>query len=159
MAMTLDSHEKLFIHELKDLYNAENQLIKTLPKVAKAVNSSEVKTAINKHLAETKEQAKRLERILKEMDYGASGVKCLGMEGLVSEADEIIKEKELPKDLLTETLVSGGQKIEHYEIVAYQSAAKAARELGKGHAADLLEQSLAEEQKALLTLEELAAQI
>jgi ferritin-like metal-binding protein YciE len=155
--MTLDSHEKLFIHELKDLYNAENQLIKSLPKVAKAVNSAEVKAAINDHLAETKEQAKRLERILKDMDYGPTGVKCHGMEGLVSEADEIIKEKELPKDLLTETLVSGGQKIEHYEIVAYKSAVKAARELGMSHAADLLEQTLAEEQKALLKLEELAA--
>lgn len=159
MAMTLDSQEKLFVHELKDLYNAENQLIKALPKVAKAVNSQEVKTAINSHLAETKEQAKRLERILKEMEYGATGVKCHGMEGLVSEADEIMKEKELPKDLLTETLVTGGQKIEHYEIIAYKSAAKAARELGKGHAADMLEQSLNEEQKALQTLEQLAEKL
>jgi ferritin-like metal-binding protein YciE len=156
MTMTLDSHEKLFVHELKDLYSAENQLIEALPKVIKAVDKQEVKDALTSHLAETKEHAKRIEGIFKKMEWEAGGVKCVGMEGLVKEGDEIMKEKELPKELLTESLVSGGQKIEHYEIVAYESAIKAAQELGHGDVASTLEQSLSEERAALEKLEQLA---
>lgn len=156
MTMTLDSHEKLFIHELKDLYNAENQLIEALPKVINAVNKQEVKDALSSHLAETKEHAKRIEGIFKTLDWEAGGVKCVGMEGLVKEGDEIMKEKDLPKDLLTEVLVTGGQKIEHYEIVAYKSAIKAAEELGHTETASILAQSLREEQAALKKLQQLA---
>jgi ferritin-like metal-binding protein YciE len=154
--MSLDSHEKLFVHELKDLYSAENQLIEALPKVIKAVNSPELKEALTAHLEETKNHAKRIEKIFKDLDFSPSGVKCVGMEGLVKEGDEMMKETELPKDLLTDTLISGSQKIELYEIVAYTSAINAAYVLGHEDAAAMLEESLTEEENALEKLEELA---
>jgi len=156
MTMTLDSHEKFFIHELKDLYSAENQLIEALPKVIKAVDKQEVKDALSSHLAETKEHAKRIERIFKTLEWEPGGVKCAGMEGLVKEGDEVMKEKQLPKNLITEALVAGGQKIENYEIVAYGSAIKSARQLGHADAAALLSESLSEEQAALEKLKHFA---
>ncbi len=156
MTMTLDSHEKFFIHELKDLYSAENQLIEALPKVIKAVDKQEVKDALSSHLAETKEHAKRIERIFKTLEWEPGGVKCAGMEGLVKEGDEVMKEKQLPKNLITEALVAGGQKIENYEIVAYESAIKSARQLGHADAAALLSESLSEEQAALEKLKHFA---
>jgi ferritin-like metal-binding protein YciE len=156
MTMSLDSHEKLFVHELKDLYSAENQLIEALPKVIKAVNSPELKEALTAHLEETKNQAKRIEKIFKDLDFSPSGVKCAGMEGLIKEGDEMMKEDELPVDLLTDTLISGSQKIELYEIVAYTSAINAAYTLGHEEAAAMLEESLTEEENALEKLEELS---
>lgn len=148
MAMTLDSHEKMFIHELKDLYNAENQLIKALPKVIDAVNDEQLKKDITAHLNETKLHAARIEKIMKGMDASPTGVKCKGMQGLVEEGDDMMKEKELPKDLLTDALVTGAQKIEQYEIHAYESAVKAAQELGHQEAAGSLQQTLQEERAA-----------
>jgi ferritin-like metal-binding protein YciE len=156
MVMTIDSDEKVYIHELKDLYNAEQQLVKALPKVIKALNREEAKTAVKQHLEETKNQAKRLEQIFKDLEGSPNGVKCKGMEGLIEEADEAISHKEFPKDKLTEALLSGGQKIEHYEIVAYTGAIKSAREMGRSSHADLLAQSLAEEEAALSKLEQLS---
>lgn len=148
MAMTLDSLEKVYIHELKDLWNAENQLIKALPKVIKSVNDAQLKQDITAHLNETKQHAARIEKIMKTMDSSPAGVKCKGMEGLIEEGDEMMKEKELPKDLLTDALVTGAQKIEQYEIHAYESAIKAARELGHSDAASTLRQSLGDERAA-----------
>jgi ferritin-like metal-binding protein YciE len=148
MVMTLDSQEKVYIHELKDLYNAENQLIEALPKVIKSVNDEQLKKDITAHLNETKQHAARIEKIMKNMDASPAGVKCKGMEGLIEEGDEMMKEKELPEDLLTDALVTGAQKIEQYEIHAYESAIKAARELGQADAASVLEQSLQEERAA-----------
>lgn len=156
MAMTIDSDEKVYIHELKDLYNAEQQLIKALPKVIKALNSEAAKTAVKNHLEETKNHAKRLEGIFKDLDNSPNGVKCKGMEGLIEEGDEAIAQKQFPKDKLTEALLSGGQKIEHYEIVAYTGAIKSAREMGRSNDAALLQQSLAEEEAALQKLKQLA---
>ncbi len=157
MAMVIDSDEKVYIHELKDLYNAEQQLVEALPKVIKALNSEDARQAVKHHLEETKGQVKRLEQIFKGLDYAPSGVKCKGMEGLVSEADEVIGEKQFPKEKQTEALLSGGQKIEHYEIVAYKGAIKSAREMGRNNDATLLQDSLAEEEAALRTLEQLSA--
>jgi ferritin-like metal-binding protein YciE len=138
----------MFIHELKDLYNAENQLIKALPKVIKTVNDEGLKRDISAHLNETKQHAARIEKIMKEMEMTPNGVKCKGMEGLVEEGDEVIKEKKLPKDVVTDALVTGAQKIEQYEIHAYESAIKAAQELGHQHAVEPLQQSLREERAA-----------
>jgi ferritin-like metal-binding protein YciE len=146
--MVLDSQEKMYIHELKDLYNAENQLIKALPKVIKAVNDETLKKDLTAHLNETKQHAARIEKIMKTLGSSPTGVKCKGMEGLVEEGSDMIKEKELPKDLLTDALVTGSQKIEQYEILAYESAIKAAKELGHQDAASLLGQSLQEERTA-----------
>lgn len=158
MAMTLDSHEKVFIHELKDLHNAENQLIKALPKVIEAVNDDQLKQDLQEHLNETKEHVRRIETIFKSMDGSPAGVHCKGMEGLIEEGDELMKETEMPEDLLTEALVTGGQKIEQYEIIAYESAIKAAKELGNSDAADLLAENLSEEQAAFEKLHAWAMQ-
>ncbi|MBX3046127.1 MAG: DUF892 family protein [Anaerolineales bacterium] len=156
MAMVIDSEEKVYIHELKDLYSAEQQLVEALPKVVKALTTEDAKQAVKHHLEETKGQVKRLEQIFKGLDYAPSGVKCKGMEGLVSEADEVIGEKEFPKDKRTEALLSGGQKIEHYEIIAYKGAIKSAQEMGRHSDASLLQESLAEEEAALRKLEQLS---
>lgn len=156
MAMVIDSEEKVYIHELKDLYSAEQQLVEALPKVIRALGSDEAKKAVQQHLEETKGQVKRLEQIFKGLDFSPGGVKCKGMEGLVAEADEVLGEKEFPKDKRSEALLSGGQKIEHYEIVAYNSAIKSAQEMGRSDDAALLQQSLAEEEAALRRLQQLS---
>jgi ferritin-like metal-binding protein YciE len=152
--MALDTRAKLYIHELKDIYSAEKQLIKALPKVIKNINAADVQKVLSKHLEQTKHHAERIEKIMKGHGFAATGVKCKGMEGLVAEADDIIKEKELPKDLLAECLLSGSKKIENYEIVAYESAIKLAVELGHHSDAQHLEHSLVEEQQALQNLRE-----
>lgn len=155
MTMNLDSKEKMFVHELKDLYSAEKQLIEALPKVIAAVDG-EAKQAFSQHLKETKTHAQRIEQIMQSMEFEPGGVKCIGMEGLIKEGDEMLKEGELPQDLLTDALVTGAQKIEKYEITSYNSAIKAARELGHNEAAATLEQSLADEEQALNKLESLS---
>lgn len=155
MTMVIDSNEKVYIHELKDLYNAEQQLVKALPKVIASLTSNQAKRVVEQHLQETKGQVHRLESIFKGLDYSPSGVRCKGMEGLVSEADEVIAEEQFPEDKRIEALISGGQKIEQYEIVAYTAAIKSARELGRESDAVLLEETLAEERNALTKLEQL----
>lgn len=154
MTMTLDSKDKMFIHELKDLYSAEKQLIDALPKVIDSVDG-EAKKAFSAHLEQTKTHAQRIEQIMAGMEFEPGGIKCVGMEGLIEEGKEMMKEDELPQDMLTDALVTGGQKIEKYEITAYESAIKAARDLGHNDAAATLQQSLSEEEAALKTLQQI----
>lgn len=154
MTMKLDSKDKVFIHELKDLYSAEKQLIEALPKVIDSVDG-EAKKAFSAHLEQTKTHAKRIEQIMVGMEYEPSGVKCVGMEGLIEEGKEMMQEDELPQKLLIDALVTGGQKIEKYEITVYESAIKVARELGHNDAAATLQQSLSEEEAALKILQEI----
>lgn len=156
MTMVIDSAEKVYIHELKDLYNAEEQLVKALPNVIEALSSEQARRVVEQHLQETKTQVQRLESIFKDLDYSPKGVRCKGMEGLISEADEVIAEEEFPEDKRTEALLTGGQKIEHYEILAYKGAIKSAREMGRQNHAALLRESLSEEENALRELEYLS---
>jgi ferritin-like metal-binding protein YciE len=119
--MKLESLRDLYIHELKDLYSAENQIIKALPKMAKAATDSKLIAGFRKHLEETKEHASRLEKILKSHDESARGPKCKGMENLIKEGAEMIEE-EAEDEVRNAGLISAAQRVEHYEMAGYGTA-------------------------------------
>jgi ferritin-like metal-binding protein YciE len=139
-------HE-LFVDELKDLYNAENQLIKALPRMVKAATTPELKRAFEKHLGETRRQAQRLERIGRALAVKVTGKKCKGMEGLIAEGKELLQE-DLDGSALDAGLIGAAQKVEHYEIAAYGTARTHAQMLGHDSIARLLQQTLDEEGEA-----------
>ena len=145
--MSLDSLEKLFIEELKDIYNAEKQLTRALPRMAKAAESPELEQAFTKHLKETEGQIQRLERVFKELGQAARGKKCKGMEGLIEEGKEMMEEEGEP-EVLDAALIASAQKVEHYEIAAYGCLRTYAELLGYSEAAQLLQQNLEEEEAA-----------
>jgi ferritin-like metal-binding protein YciE len=140
-----------FLTELKDLYDAEKQLIKALPKMAKAAENNELQAALQAHLQETQGHVERLEQVFEIFGEKASGKKCKGMQGLIEEGEELIEEGEGDA-----ALICGAQKVEHYEIAAYGSLAAWARLMDKTEAADLLEETLDEEKTADRKLTDLA---
>src|SRR3954470_6753624 len=142
--MELESLQDLYIHELKDLYSAEKQLTKALPKMAKAATHEQLAAGFKLHLEETKEHAERLERILKSHDETTRGPKCQGMEGLIAEGDEMIKE-EADDEVRDAGLISAAQRVEHYEIAGYGCARTYAELLGDKEGARLLKTTLDEE--------------
>ena len=111
--------KELYIDELRDIYNAENQLTKALPKTAKAATSDELRAGFEEHFEQTKGHVERLEQIFQELGEKPTGKKCKGMEGLVEEGDEMIEEDELEGEALDAGLISAAQRVEHYEIAAY----------------------------------------
>src|SRR5215217_4266140 len=118
--MKMDTLESLLTDELKDLYSAENQLIKALPKMAKNANTDELRKAFETHLEQTKEHAQRIERICDDMGVSPKGKKCVGMEGLIEEGKEIMTEgSKDPASPMEAGLIGAAQKVEHYEIAAY----------------------------------------
>lgn len=145
--MSLDSLQALFLEELKDVYHAEKQLVEALPRMAKAADSAELQQAFSDHLAETKSQVERLERILQELGHPARGKRCKGMEGLLEEAKEILQEDGEPA-VIDAALIAAAQRVEHYEIAAYGCLRTYAQLLGHENAAKLLSQTLAEEEAA-----------
>lgn len=156
MPMTQDTPLfELLVDELKDLYNAENQIIKALPRMTKAATSPELKRAFEKHLAETRRQVERLDQIGRQLDVKLTGKKCHGMEGLIEEGKEIIQE-DLDESALDAGLIGAAQKVEHYEIATYGAVCEYARMMGHTEALQLLEQTLEEEKKADQTLNQLA---
>lgn len=156
--MTLDSLQSLYVHELQDLHSAESQLVKALPKLAKAANSPELKSAFTSHLAQTKEHVRRLEQLLAGLGAEAGGQKCKGMAGLIKEGQDVIKEGKNGAEpaVVDGALITAAQKVEHYEIAAYGSARAMAQMLREDSAADLLQQTLNDESQADETLTELA---
>jgi ferritin-like metal-binding protein YciE len=153
--MRLDSLENLFLHEIKDLHNAEKQLIKALPKMAKAAASQELRQLLEEHLEETKTQLERLETILEKLGKPARGMHCKGMEGLIEEGDKLMSEEgdEMVKEA---GLIGAAQKVEHYEIASYGCARTYAEMLGMMEAAELLQTTLDEEKAADQKLNQLA---
>lgn len=153
--MSLNSLHDLFVNELKDLYNAENQLLKALPKMAKAASSPDLKAAFTEHLAVTRKQVERLETIFTELGASPKGKKCKAMEGLVEEGKEVIEEDGDPavKDA---ALIASAQRVEHYEIAGYGCVRTFAKLLGYEDAATLLQETLDEEGDADKKLTELA---
>lgn len=148
--------QELLEDELKDLFNAENQIIKALPRMAKAASSPELKRAFEKHLAETRRQVTRLEQIGRALDMKLTGKKCKGMEGLIEEGKELLEE-DLDGNALDAGLIGAAQKVEHYEIAAYGTARTHAQLLGYDKVARLLQQTLDEEgatDKKLTTIAE-----
>ena len=142
--MELDTLKDLYIEELKDLYSAERQLVKALPKMIRATKHPELKAAFKTHLQQTEEHARRLEEICKELGVSPRGKKCVGMEGLIEEGKELIDE-EPDDDVLDAGLISAAQHVEHYEIAGYGTVRTYARQLGFESQAQLLQKTLDEE--------------
>jgi ferritin-like metal-binding protein YciE len=153
--MEMSNLQDLLVENLKDLYSAETQLLKALPKVAKKVENEQLREALTMHVKETEEQARRLERVLSQMGEKPTGKKCKGMEGLIEENKELLEEDADP-DVLDAGLIVGSQKIEHYEIAGYGSAVTFAKLLGNEEAARLLAQSLDEEERTDKKLTQIA---
>jgi ferritin-like metal-binding protein YciE len=153
--MPIKTMEELFLHGLEDLYFAEKQIVKALPKMAKAVKSRELKTAMEHHLKETREQVKRLEKAFKKLGEKAKGEECPAIEGLIEEGEKLMKETK-DKDVVSAGLLAGAQAVEHYEIARYGTVVAWARLLGHEEIAELLEETLSEEKNADRVLNEIA---
>lgn len=134
----------LLVHELKDLYSAENQLLKALPRMAKAATSDELREAFETHLQQTEDQVERLEKIGKQLGETMKGKKCKAMEGLVAEAKEVMEE-DAEAELMDLALIGAAQKVEHYEIAGYGTARTLAELVGEDDIADILQETLDEE--------------
>jgi ferritin-like metal-binding protein YciE len=145
--MSLDSLQSLFLEELKDVYHAEKQLVKALPRLAKSANSPELKEAITAHLGETEGHVERIERIFQDLGQAARGKRCKGMEGLLEEGKEVMEEEGEPA-VIDAALIAGAQRVEHYEIAAYGCLRAYAQLLGYDKAVKLLSETLAEEEAA-----------
>jgi len=153
--MKLGSIHDLYVDELKDLYNAEHQLLKALPKMAKAASSPELAEAFTDHLEETKGQIERLEKIFKKLDASPKGKKCKAMEGLIEEGKEVMEEDAEPA-VMDAALIAAGQRGEHYEMAGYGCVRAFAKLLGYKDAAALLQETLNEEGAADKKLTKLA---
>lgn len=145
--MKLANLKDLYIHELKDLYSAETQLLQALPKMAAAASSADLKEAFEAHLEETQEHVSRLEQVLELAGANTKGPKCKGMEGLLNEGNNMIEEDAEP-DVLDAGLIAAAQKVEHYEIAGYGTVKAYAELLNDEEAVDLLSQTLEEEEAA-----------
>jgi ferritin-like metal-binding protein YciE len=157
-AMALNSLQDLFLHELKDVLHAEKQILKALPKMAKATTNEELKAAFEEHLEQTEKQVERLEQVFEIIGKPARAKKCVGMEGLIEEGQELISE-EPPAEVLDAGLIACAQKVEHYEICAYGTLATYAKQLGFEDAAELLGETLNEEKETDEKLTQIAMQL
>ncbi|HKB92527.1 MAG TPA: ferritin-like domain-containing protein [Opitutaceae bacterium] len=144
MATTINSLKDLLVDELKDLYDAEKQLVKALPKMAKAASTPELKEGITEHLEQTKGHVTRLEQAMKTLGVAVKGKTCHAMQGLIEEGSEAI-EAEASDALKDAFLIGAAQRVEHYEIAAYGTARAFAETLGETDVAELLQQTLDEE--------------
>jgi ferritin-like metal-binding protein YciE len=147
--------DELFIEEIRDLYDAEKQLTKALPKMAQAASSDDLRSAFEEHLGQTQQHVRRLEQIFESLDEKGTGKKCAAMAGLIKEGEEVASETE-ETSVRDAGLIAAAQKVEHYEISGYGSARTHAGVLGHGDAARLLEQTLKEEKETDEKLNDLA---
>ena len=152
---TLDSLHALLEEELKDIYDAEKQLTKALPKMAKKASSPDLKAGIEAHLRQTEEQIDRLEQVFEQLEMPAKGKPCKGMKNLIAEGDEMIGEAE-DDDTRDAVMIAAAQKVEHYEIASYGTVRTWAELLGLNEVASLLEESLEEEKETDQKLTSLA---
>jgi ferritin-like metal-binding protein YciE len=156
--MAKGSLRELYIDELRDLYSAETQLTKALPKMAKASSNTELRRAFEEHLRQTSEHVSRLEQIFDMLEEKPTGKKCLGMEGLVKEGAETIGE-EYEDAVMDAGIIGAAQRVEHYEIAAYGTAREFAQLLGEDEHISLLEETLEEEKQTDQKLTQLAEEI
>jgi len=156
--MKLDTLQKLYTNELRDLYNAEHQLLKALPKMAKAASSEDLKDAFEKHLEQTKSHVERLEQVFEELNEKPKGKTCRAMKGLVEEGSEILQQ-DGEESVLDAGIIVSAQKVEHYEIAGYGSVRTFAHLLGQNKAAELLQTTLDEEAETNQVLNRLAESI
>jgi ferritin-like metal-binding protein YciE len=160
--MTIKTISDLFIHSLSDIYSAEKQMTKSLPKLARAATNPDLSAAFLTHLEETRGQVERLDQVVESCEIRLKRVKCVAMEGLVEEGQELIDSVERGP-VLDAGLIGAAQKVEHYEIAAYGAIIALAKQLGETHAVTLLLQTLKEEKAtdeklSLLAEEEAAAE-
>jgi ferritin-like metal-binding protein YciE len=153
--MKLTTLQDLFIHELKDLYSAETQLVKALPKMAKAATNDDLKTGFEEHLEQTKGHVERLNQIAEMCEAKLTGHKCKAMEGLIAEGSELISE-EADDSVRDAGLIGAAQRVEHYEMAGYGTARALANQLGYQEAAELLGETLEEERATDAKLTDLA---
>jgi ferritin-like metal-binding protein YciE len=153
--MKLDTLKKLYLEELRDLYSAETQLVKALPKMAKGASSDELKQAFESHLEQTKEHVERLDEIFARLDEKPTGKTCKAMKGLIEEGSEML-EQEGEDSVIDAGLIGAAQRVEHYEIAAYGTVRTFANLLGEDDAAELLQETLDEEGETDKELSELA---
>jgi ferritin-like metal-binding protein YciE len=156
--MAVSNLEELFVHELRDVLDAEKQILKALPKMVKAADSEELKAAFEEHKAVTETQVERLETIFEGLGKAPRGKHCHGMEGLLKEGEEMIKEEE-SGPVLDAAMIAAAQKVEHYEISAYGTLATYAKLLENEEALDLLGQTLDEEKETDEKLTQIASEI
>lgn len=154
----METLRELYVDELKDLYSAETQITKALPKMVKAASSEQLKSAFQAHLEETKEHVNRLEQIFSEMDESPKGKTCEGMKGLLKEGDELMHEDADP-EVMDAGLISAAQRVEHYEMAGYGTVRTYAELLGEEDAVQLLEATLKEEKAADSKLTKVANKI
>jgi ferritin-like metal-binding protein YciE len=145
--MKIESMEDLFVEQVEDLYDAEQRLVKALPKMSKAVSSRELAEAIDVHLDETKEEVERLEQVFSRLGRSAKAKTCEAMKGLIDEAEDVISDIEQP-ELRDAAIIASCNRMEHYEIAGYGTASAFARTLGRDEIASLLEKTLEEEKRA-----------
>jgi ferritin-like metal-binding protein YciE len=150
--------KELYIDELKDLYSAENQLVKALPKMAKAASSDELREGFEKHLEQTRGHVQRLEKIFQALGESPKGKTCKGMQGLIEEGSEATEE-DYEGSVMDAALIGAAQRIEHYEIAGYGTVRSMAETLGEDDQVSLLEETLEEEKETDEKLTELAEQI
>ena len=153
--MTLNTVHDLLIDELRDIYHAEQQLVKALPKMAKAAKSEQLREAFTHHLEETNGQVERLQQVFEQLGARARGQRCEAMQGLIEEANEMMDEITRP-EVLDVALITAAQKVEHYEIASYGSVSALAEALGQKEVVKLLNQTLDEEKHADQTLNKIA---
>jgi ferritin-like metal-binding protein YciE len=153
--MSLATLHDLMVHELKDLYSAERQLVQALPRMARAASSAQLRTAFENHLSQTEEHVTRLEQIMESFGESPKGQKCAGMEGLIEEGKSFLKEEADP-DVMDAGIIVSAQKVEHYEIATYGAVCEYARIMGHTEALKLLQQTLEEEKSADELLNKLA---
>jgi ferritin-like metal-binding protein YciE len=153
--MQLNDLQDLFVDELRDLYNAEHQIIKALPKLAKAATNPALKQAFEQHLEQTRGHVDRLEQVFDLLGQKAQGKKCRGMQGIIDEGKELLDE-DVEDDVLDAGLISAAQRVEHYEMAGYGAVRTYAKVLGNEQAARLLQQTLDEEGQTDKVLTKLA---
>jgi len=153
--MKLNSLRDLFVHELKDLYSAEKQILKALPKMAKAATNEELKVAFEEHQQQTEEHVSRLEEILENLGESTRGEKCVAMEGLLEEGAKLLK-ADIKPEVLDAALIASAQRVEHYEIAGYGCCRTFAELLDEDEAVELLQDTLDEEKETDERLTEVA---
>lgn len=153
--MKMQTLKDLYIDELKDIYDAEQQIAKALPKMAKAASNEELRAAFEQHLDQTQTQIERLEQIFEELEEKAKGEKCEATRGLLEEAKKMMEEAE-DEDVRDAAMIGSAQKVEHYEIAAYGTLRTYAELLGFDEQAELLQETLDEEKETDENLTELA---
>jgi ferritin-like metal-binding protein YciE len=156
--MTKEELRELYIRELKDIFSAETQLTKALPKMARAASSEELQNGFLEHLGQTKVHVERLEQVLEMLEETATGEKCSGMEGLIQEGSDVMNE-DFEGDVMDAALIAAAQRVEHYEIAAYGTVAAYADVLGETEQAAILRETLSEEKETDQKLAKMASQI